>query len=121
MTNFYGQGAQSTDKNYRVQDVKKLGHLLVRLGFGLLFFYILTMIYLHGRPFNVVVDGVLQPSSDAWSFWAGLLLPITTLLAVRNFFRLLANWSGVTVDFNQNEISYPGSGVIRNKFSDLFS
>jgi hypothetical protein len=33
---------------------------------------------------------------------------------------LRANWNGVVVDFNQGILGYPGGGVVRNKFSDLF-
>jgi len=58
-----------------------------------------------------------QPD-PTWNFWAGIALVLVILLAVRNFFRLLANWNGVIVDFDAGEMR---GGVIRNKFSDLFS
>jgi hypothetical protein len=47
-------------------------------------------------------------------------LVLTTLFTVRSVFRFVANFNGVVVDLNKGIIAYPGGGVVRNNFSDLF-
>lgn len=117
---FYGHGVQSTNQKYRVQDVQKLVALIFRIGFSIAIAYVAYVYYLAPVTF-LHLTHYMASGNKAFIDWTVFgIFVLSIIFGVRNVFRFLANWNGVIVDFGQGEISYPGGGVIRNKFSDLF-
>lgn len=107
---------------YQVKDVSRLFWLIVSGIFWSVVAYYLFKVQDVNAVYSFLNGGVLIGNlTQSWLYVAALGgLILTILFAVRAVFRFVANFNGVVVDLNEGTVRYPGGGVIRNKFSDLF-
>lgn len=119
---FAQQGKLRLGTTYQVKDVSRLFWLIVSGIFWSAVAYYLFQIQDMNAVYNFLYYRILIGNlSQSWLYVAALGgLILTILFAVRSVFRFVANFNGVVVDLTEGTIRYPGGGVIRNNFSDLF-
>jgi hypothetical protein len=128
----YARSSPQASTSYQVKDVGRLVRLIfsgvfwTAIAYGC--FYFLSQDWTavaHGFHFLLNSGGQIFGTANPEAQYGAYLIPfagliLATFFAARAMFRFGANFNGVVVDLDQGIVSYPGGGVIRNNFSDLF-
>jgi hypothetical protein len=128
----YAGSIPQAGTNYHVKDIGRLVRLIFSSVFWSVVAYCCLLVVSHdwtavSRGFHFVLNsgGSIFGTANPEAQYGVYLIPfgvliLATFFAARAIFRFAANFNGVVVDLNKGIISYPGGGVFRNNFSDLF-